>query len=349
MKNKRGFTLIELIGIIVIIAIISMIAIKTVTSKIEKSTEKAYNIQINNIIQATKKYMLENETEDKYHLNTMCITIKNLQDKGYLEKGNIKNPKTSQNFDVDKNYVKVKYNIEKNQYEYNFTDNCVYDIVTPASETILENTTLKIINKDDGLYETTDSYVYRGLNPNNYFEFHNEQWRIVSIDKETMMLKLINLKFNPKTITEEGILKDLNNDFETGTTYSGVKEFINLNSKWNYGMISKLDSSQTLKSLEKQSSSFNTISLLTVSEYIDASLEKNCYVNNTCNSYLSKGLNYLLLNSTNDNKNWYVTNKNELATTTIGTQEFHIYPCIYLKLNTQIKGTGTIDSPYEIK
>jgi len=350
MKNKKGFTLVELITVIVIIAVVSVIAVRTVTSKIKKSTERAYNIQVNNIEAAAKKYMLENSNDHKYHLNTLCITIKMLQDKGYLDKGNIKNPKTSENFDVDKNYVKVQYNLETNQYEYTFTDACTYKEVTPASETILSNNSIKITNKDDGLYETTDSYIYRGVNPNNYIKFNNETWRIVSIDKESMMMKIVNLNYNPKTISEEGILKDLNNDFATGTTYNDtIKEKINSNSKWNSGVISKLESAQSLKSLEKQSNSFNTVSLLTVGEYVDASLTKNCYSNNTCNSYLSTKLNYWLLNNTEDNKNWYVTNENKLSSVAVGTQEFNVYPCIYLKLSTQIEGTGTVDSPYTLK
>ena len=132
--KKNGFTLIELITVIVVIGIIAMISFQAVTSKINKSKERAYNVQVSNIKDAAKKYMLENEVDDPYHLNTMCISLSTLQKKGYLENGEIKNPKTNKNYDLNKNYVIVKYNLEKNQYEYSFTDICVNDEIIPASK-----------------------------------------------------------------------------------------------------------------------------------------------------------------------------------------------------------------------
>lgn len=349
--KKNGFTLIELITVIVVIAIIAMISFQTVTKKINQSKEKAYNIQVNNIKDAAKKYMLENETNDKYHLNTMCITISMLQNKGYLENGKIKNPRTNENFDVDKNFVKVKYNLEKNQYEYDFTDTCTKEEVIPSSETIISNNDIKITNNLDGLYETTDSYVYRGINPNNFIEINNKLWRIVSIDKETMMMKIINLEDNQRQVTENGFIKDLNDDFETGTTYNeNLKEKININSKWNQGVVNSLESSLTLKSIEKQSNIYNTIGLLTVGEYIDASLNKDCYTKNNCSSYLSTGKNYWLLNKTSDNKFWYITDENKISSSIASSQLYNIYPCLFLKLNTQIdSGSGSNSDPYKLK
>ena len=110
MKNKKGFTLIELIMVIVVIGIVAMIAIQSVTKRIVDSKERAYNIEVNNIKSAAKKYMLENQKVDEYHLNTLCINISTLQNKGYLEKGNIRNPKTDEIIDPLKNFVKIKYN-----------------------------------------------------------------------------------------------------------------------------------------------------------------------------------------------------------------------------------------------
>lgn len=348
--KKNGFTLIELITVIVVIAIIAMISFQAVTSKINKSKERAYNVQVSNIKDAAKKYMLENEVNDPYHLYTMCITISMLQKKGYLENGEIKNPKTNENFDVDKNYVEVKYNLEKNQYEYNFTDMCVASEIIPASKKIIENNEIKITNNSAGLFETTDSYVYRGEDPNNYIEFNSKLWRIVSIDKETMMMKIINLEDNQKQVPGNGFIKYLNDDFETGTTYDDSKEKININSKWNQGIVNSLESSLTIKSIEKQSNSYNTIGLLTVGEYIDASLDKDCYNTNNCRSYLSTDKNYWLLNKTSDNKSWYITDENKIASSIVNSQLYNIYPCLFLNLNTQIdRGAGTKENPYILK
>ena len=351
MKNKKGFTLIELIMVIVVIGIVVMIAIQSVTKRIVDSKERAYNIEVNNIKSAAKKYMLENQKVDEYHLNTLCINISTLQNKGYLEKGNIRNPKTDEIIDPLKNFVKIKYNFENNQYEYTFTDECTSKEIVPASKTVINGNIIKINIKDDGLYELNDSYVFRGNKPNNYIKFNNIIWRIVSIDKENLMMKIVNLNDNQKTITQNSIIKDLNDDFSTGTTYSEtIKEFINTNSKWNSGNVNSVQSSLSLKSIEKQTNSYNTIGLLTVGEYVDASVVKNCHLTNNCISYLSTSKNQWLLNNTADNKNWYVDTNNQLLNVVQNSQLFNVYPSIYLKTNVIIsEGTGTEQDPYIIE
>ena len=109
----------------------------------------------------------------------------------------------------------------------------------------------------------------------------------------------------------------------------------------------------TLKSIEKQSNSYNTIGLLTVGEYIDASLDKDCYNTNNCISYLSTistKTNYWLLNKTSDGKSWYITAENKIASSIADSQIYNIYPCLFLKLNTQIdSGDGTYSEPYKLK
>ena len=348
--KKKGFTLIELIMVIVIISVVAMISFQTITKKINQSKEKAYNIQFNNFKDSAKNYMLENKSDDKYHLNTICISLKALQNKGYLKKGELKNPKTNEVIDRSKNYIKVKYNLEKNQYEYDFTDNCTEEKLTLASTKIIESEDVKINSETDGLYEQTDAYVYKGVNPNNYIEFNNKIWRIVSIDKETMKIKIINLEDNQQEVKENGFIKDLNSLYETGTTYSEkIKEKIDENSKWNQGVVDSLDSSQVVKSLEKQSNDYNTIGLLNVGEYLDSSLDKECYNKNECSSYLSLGKNYWLLNKTSDNKTWYISDENKIEKAEEKSQLYNIYPCLYLKLDTQIKsGTGTKTDPYKL-
>ena len=164
------------------------------------------------------------------------------------------------------------------------------------------------------------------------------------------MMKIVNLNDNQKTITQNGIIKDLNDDFSTGTTYSEtIKEFINTNSKWNSGNVNSVQSSLSLKSIEKQTNSYNTIGLLTVGEYVDASVVKNCHLTNNCISYLSTSKNQWLLNNTADNKNWYVDTNNQLLNVVQNSQLFNVYPSIYLKTNVIIsEGTGTEQDPYII-
>lgn len=347
MMNKKGFTLVELISVIIIIALISTISFQIIVKRINDSKIKLRAVQINNIIEASKKYMLEYKDIDKYHTKTICVEIETLQEKGFLEKGNIKDPTTKENFSGK---VKIKYDDEKKQYTYNYTDTCVSSSNESIYETLI-NDSVKLEGNTDGLYETTDSYVYKGENPNNYISFNNRIWRIVSIDKETMMAKIVNLNSNQYTINENiTIIDSINNDFITGSTYPDeVKKYINTNSKWNKGIIDEIDSAISIKSQEKQSVDYKTIGLLTVGDIIDASLDKNCFDSNSCNSYLNQG-KFWLLNKQNNENYWYVDGIGLNNKKPISTDLFNVYHSLYLNLSTSVNnGDGTEENPYTLK
>ena len=58
MKSK-GFTLVELLAVIVILAVISLIATPMVLGVIEKSKKSAAIESVNGIVDAAEKYMIE--------------------------------------------------------------------------------------------------------------------------------------------------------------------------------------------------------------------------------------------------------------------------------------------------
>lgn len=344
--NKKGFTLIELISVIALIAIVSTLVFKVVTDKIQNSKKALYENLISDLEKAGEKYMLEHNDVDKYHLNTLCIDIPTLQENNYIEKGKIKDPRTKEELS---GYVKVTYDNSKNQYEFKYTETCTQNLVTPLVETILNNEDIKVTGNTDGLYETTDSYVYRGTNPNNYLSLNGNtaDWRIVSIDKSTNMIKAVTLKDQIQPVTPEGLFTYVNRFYDSGTTYESFKDLIKTNSKWNTGKIDKLDSTETIKSVEKQSSEFHTIGLLTMGDYLDASLDKNCYSSNDCTSYLTTSKNFWLINTTSDNKQWYVENNTIKNTDEPNSKLFHVYPVLYLTVNTSLTGDGTPTNPYK--
>jgi prepilin-type N-terminal cleavage/methylation domain-containing protein len=54
MKNK-GFTLVEVLGVIILLAIIGMIIVPTIGSQIEKQKDKAFNASLNGLLEVVKK------------------------------------------------------------------------------------------------------------------------------------------------------------------------------------------------------------------------------------------------------------------------------------------------------
>lgn len=109
--NKKGFTLVELLAIIVVIAIVAVLVSPSVIRLFNKSKEKSYDILINNIKTAGENYYQECENGDltnssKYGSlacsisnNNINVTLKSLVELGILKaSGNNKiviNPKNN--------------------------------------------------------------------------------------------------------------------------------------------------------------------------------------------------------------------------------------------------------------
>jgi hypothetical protein len=70
-----------------------------------------------------------------------------------------------------------------------------------------------VVTSGDGLYYDSNSgeYYYRGANPNNYIEFNNEVWRIMSISTSG----------NLKIIKDERIALTGYSGIKSGTTNQG--------------------------------------------------------------------------------------------------------------------------------
>lgn len=111
---KKGFTLVELIGVVVILGLISLIAIPTVTSSLKKYKTSLYNDAIKNIEQAARNWGSENigklpnsignntsmtypEIDIESEYGTLYITVESLAQEGFIS-SEIKNPKNSELF-----------------------------------------------------------------------------------------------------------------------------------------------------------------------------------------------------------------------------------------------------------
>ena len=92
---KRGFTLVELLGVIVILGLIAMIAIPTINSALNSSRERAYNEQINTIEDTARTYMSKNSLKlpDQTTGNNCSLSVGVLKQSGLLSSDDIKNPK----------------------------------------------------------------------------------------------------------------------------------------------------------------------------------------------------------------------------------------------------------------
>ena len=118
MKSK-GFTLAELLGVIVILGVISLIATVSITSSMKNSKEQLYDIQVENILNGAKTWasgnvfkLPENDGEAIY------LTLAELKEAGFVEK-DITNPLTNELFS---DTMQVKITKINNNYNYEIVE-----------------------------------------------------------------------------------------------------------------------------------------------------------------------------------------------------------------------------------
>lgn len=111
---KKGFTLAELIGVLVVLALIAMIAIPSVTTTIKNNKAKICIINFENIINDAKNWASNNITKLPKEGENIEISFSDLVKYGYSEK-ELVNTKTGEAFP---NSWKVVINNINNNFDY---------------------------------------------------------------------------------------------------------------------------------------------------------------------------------------------------------------------------------------
>jgi len=118
-RNKSGFTLVELLGVISLLAIIVLLAIPAITGNINEGKQKLYKVQVENFEQAAKDWMSLHLLEIPDGTIDTTITLGCLKVEGLLET-ELENPITGEQFAND---MVVKIKSGSNQYIYTFDEN----------------------------------------------------------------------------------------------------------------------------------------------------------------------------------------------------------------------------------
>ena len=228
MKNKvKGFTLVELLAVIVILAIILVIAVPKISDTIKNSKKASFESSAKTIASQAEKKKMENEILD----NTNPINCNNL-----VKLSNSDYISCSIYFDADNNALVTLYGSGK--FEGLQIINGTKE--SAKAEEIKAPVYGNAVNYVNGLYAydassnglekdtTSDANIrYVGAEPNNYVEFNGEAWRIIGVFGSNLKLVrdeiLTTYSFDNKN-KEQGI------DTNYGTndwTKSYLREFLN--------------------------------------------------------------------------------------------------------------------------
>ncbi len=89
MKKKKGFTLVELLAVIVILAVLVLLAVPSVLKMMDGAKENAFKIEGENIAKAAKAAYADdllNSDTTRSVAGGYCYSISYLQTNGYVDK-----------------------------------------------------------------------------------------------------------------------------------------------------------------------------------------------------------------------------------------------------------------------
>ena len=104
---KKGFTLAELLGVIVILSLIALITVPAITDTLQNYKIKLCNTQLEEIISAAKTWGADNLVKlPSSEGQTKTVSLKTLSDYGYID-AVIQNPVTKENFELETTTVTI--------------------------------------------------------------------------------------------------------------------------------------------------------------------------------------------------------------------------------------------------
>ena len=115
-----GFTLVELLGVLLILAVIALITFPIIDNLLVGSKEEAYQRSIDGILEAAEMYIT---SEWNYpDTETKKLSLQTLINEGFLENKDIVDPRNNKSMT---GCVIYKWDNSYNQYQYRYDEECV--------------------------------------------------------------------------------------------------------------------------------------------------------------------------------------------------------------------------------
>ena len=243
-----------------------------------------------------------------------------------------------------------------------------------TTKSLYETATANTVDSGAGLYNYTGTYVYRGEAVNNYVQLDNNLWRIVKITSDHRIVLISDFSYLSSYFWDDRYNVDFGyNSGINNYRQSRIKD--HLNKLYNY----KVDTDRILSDADKTKlSSFDLcvgkrsvnsvgkdnslecsdilsdqkIGLLTVSDYLNASIDPNC---NNLGDYSCQNYNYLYSNykwllvtaSSDNSKDVFVVDDSGVVHSQLAAGYGRIRPVVYLNNSVTIKdGDGSFNNPY---
>ncbi len=115
--NKKGFTLMEIMTVIIILAVIATISFPLINNLMKQSKQSLYETQIKLVEDAAKKMTLE-DTSLLNKTTSSCINIESIIKSGQIDSDEIIDPRNNEPITGS---VVVTFDSDYNQYDYKYS------------------------------------------------------------------------------------------------------------------------------------------------------------------------------------------------------------------------------------
>lgn len=121
--NKKGFTLAEVLGVVVILGLLVIVSFPPILNQLKKSQSRLSGATIKLLGSAAELYVDEHPSSYPIKKNNVyCFSLKKLVDTGYL-KSPILDASSGEQINEEGNYIKFTIN-DINDYRYDLVTEC---------------------------------------------------------------------------------------------------------------------------------------------------------------------------------------------------------------------------------
>ena len=196
MKNRKGFTLVELLATIAVLAIVISITMYIAINAIKRAKENTYQVTLNNVVDNTNSYLLEDK--DLFFMPSadgtyeyQCVTVQNLIDKGYLRNDVTKSKVAEDRLVLTTDNIYIERNtatkaIVKN--EYVIDSNSAYANVCSVMATVTGTITFNAnpsINEWSRAKDVAIRYGLKNIANRNDFQKYSYDYTFDVVDSST--------------------------------------------------------------------------------------------------------------------------------------------------------------------
>lgn len=318
--NKKGFTLAELLGVIILLAAISASIAVPILSQINKTTTKV-NKAIENILYTSAGLYMDrySGTYKKVNENIYYITIEQLMNSGLLEDDFLsKNSSSSLTKETQ-----IKVTIRNKSYHYEIPD------------TMLDSILEKYSKISTSTYNYVDGTYIKGDYGNNYVLYNGFMWRIMGKNKDNTIRLVMDenatsiIYFDNIDYKNSFVRNWLNDYFISRLQFNDIiaKE------KWYYKANSSI--SNTTPNIDSYVE--DKVGLVSLEEFNLSFKDSSSYINKKCTGLLNQSDDVFY--STCDTNNMPKLSSNEVPLAV--KPVINVYSSIIVS-----DGNGSKDNPY---